>query len=323
MTTVAQGELAWQDEVNSSNATFLAAAHGIFLNYCWKTGGTDPETGAALPDNLANTLANLPPGRLPAEVYVGVDVFGRGCLGGGGWNTAAAVAAARAQGLSVAIFAPGWTWEAAEGGTFMEREERFWRLLRPHLWAQGPGLGGAGGGHSVFSSCFGLGRGPGNHPAPPWANMARMAHQPTLTSPAVRVVDSQEAVEPDQVLALTSAGQDTLPLWLLHLPLAANQGLLVLLLVRRPGGAGGLRGVVGVRLGLEGGEEEVLEEVENVEEEMRRRELEKDGEVKEGWEQLGFLTMAREDRVVEKVGVRVEEALEVHLGKLTMCWGTT
>ena len=163
----------------------------------------------------------------------------------------------------------------------------------------------------------------GNHPAPPWANMARMAHQPTLTSPAVRVVDSQEAVEPDQVLALTSAGQDTLPLWLLHLPLAANQGLLVLLLVRRPGGAGGLRGVVGVRLGLEGGEEEVLEEVENVEEEMRRRELEKDGEVKEGWEQLGFLTMAREDRVVEKVGVRVEEALEVHLGKLTMCWGNT
>ena len=59
--------MKWQDELNSSNLPFLEACHGVFLNYCWKTGGLDKE-GSLLPDNLANSLASLPNNRLSSEV---------------------------------------------------------------------------------------------------------------------------------------------------------------------------------------------------------------------------------------------------------------
>ena len=46
-----------------------------------------------------------------SDVYVGIDVFGRGCFGGGEFNCVTAMEAIRAKGLSAAIFAPGWTYE--------------------------------------------------------------------------------------------------------------------------------------------------------------------------------------------------------------------
>ena len=41
------------------------------------------------------------------HIFVGIDVFGRGCLGGGGLNSDIALKKIREVGLSTAIFAPG------------------------------------------------------------------------------------------------------------------------------------------------------------------------------------------------------------------------
>ncbi|CAF4814642.1 unnamed protein product, partial [Rotaria magnacalcarata] len=42
------------------------------------------------------------------DVFVGIDVFGRGCFGGGGFNTCEAMTISYKSDLSTAIFAPGW-----------------------------------------------------------------------------------------------------------------------------------------------------------------------------------------------------------------------
>lgn len=52
---------------------------GIFLDYHWTEDA---------PTVSAECVAGL--GRSGAEVFVGVDVWGRGTFGGGQWNTAAA-----------------------------------------------------------------------------------------------------------------------------------------------------------------------------------------------------------------------------------------
>ena len=52
---------------------FFDNSDGIFLNYTWN----EPKLQASLKN--AGDRKN--------DVYVGVDVFGRNCFGGGGWNT--------------------------------------------------------------------------------------------------------------------------------------------------------------------------------------------------------------------------------------------
>ena len=88
------GSLRWQDELNSTNRCFFDACDGIFLNYTWK-----PK------EQLARSVTEA--GSRQKNVFVGVDVFGRNCFGGGGWNTSAAVEEALKRGLSVALFAQG------------------------------------------------------------------------------------------------------------------------------------------------------------------------------------------------------------------------
>lgn len=53
--------------------SFFDVCDGIFLNYTWKEG------------NLDRSLEEA--GERATDVFVGVDVFGRGCLGGGGFNS--------------------------------------------------------------------------------------------------------------------------------------------------------------------------------------------------------------------------------------------
>jgi len=43
-----------------------------------------------------------------SDIYVGVDCFGRGTFGGGGFDCSIAFAIARKYQLSMAVFAPGW-----------------------------------------------------------------------------------------------------------------------------------------------------------------------------------------------------------------------
>ena len=52
---------------------FFDLCDGIFLNYNWS------EQGLASSKTLAIDRCG--------EVYVGIDVFGRGCYGGGGYNS--------------------------------------------------------------------------------------------------------------------------------------------------------------------------------------------------------------------------------------------
>ncbi|GAA5994155.1 uncharacterized protein JCM10292_001902 [Rhodotorula paludigena] len=103
-----QGRLAWQNAVTDLNLPFFEACDGIFLNYWWR-----PEHVAL----TARLIDGLDPKRRK-DVYFGIDVFGRGSYGGGGFETWRAIHTIAAgqpgtpSGFSTALFAPGWTVEA-------------------------------------------------------------------------------------------------------------------------------------------------------------------------------------------------------------------
>jgi hypothetical protein len=116
-TDASTGAVAWANALTPANAPFFAAADAIFLNYAWSARGLRASAAAA--------------GARARDVLVGVDVWGRGCPGGGGWRTGGAAAAAVASGTSLALFAPAWTYEAGggcEGGADAARalEEKLW-----------------------------------------------------------------------------------------------------------------------------------------------------------------------------------------------------
>ncbi|XP_018400063.1 PREDICTED: cytosolic endo-beta-N-acetylglucosaminidase [Cyphomyrmex costatus] len=118
-----KGELNWQNELNDNNKEFFLCCDGIFLNYTWT------ELRLSNSRLLAKELD-----RDIKDIYVGLDVWGRGCPGGGGFNSAYALNLIRKQGLSVAIFAPGWTHEYFGPNTFLVLEDLFWAQLFPYLY---------------------------------------------------------------------------------------------------------------------------------------------------------------------------------------------
>lgn len=113
-----KGVLEGQNELNSNNRVFFDACDGIFVNYGWTEATLMRSRAAAGRD------------RIP-DVYVGVDVFGRGCFGGGGYNCNKALKVIREETLSAALFAPGWVMETQGSKNFFEHEDRFWGLLAP------------------------------------------------------------------------------------------------------------------------------------------------------------------------------------------------
>ncbi|XP_050455330.1 cytosolic endo-beta-N-acetylglucosaminidase [Cataglyphis hispanica] len=122
-----KGELNWQNELNDTNKDFFLHCDGIFLNYNWT------ESRLSKSHIFAKEL-----GRDIKDIYVGLDVWGRGCPGGGGFNSAYALDLIRKQGLSVAIFAPGWTHEYFGPSTFKILEDLFWAQLFPYLYVHVP-----------------------------------------------------------------------------------------------------------------------------------------------------------------------------------------
>lgn len=120
---IADGSLRWQDMLNDSNRMFFDASDSIFLNYTWNE------------NKLATSVQNA--GSRKHDVYVGVDVFGRNCFGGGGWNTNKAMEVIRRQNLSAAIFAPGWVMEKLGEKEFIANQDKFWSLLHPYLPTHG------------------------------------------------------------------------------------------------------------------------------------------------------------------------------------------
>ncbi|KAI2800217.1 hypothetical protein BLOT_013738 [Blomia tropicalis] len=121
--TCDNGKLEWQNELNERNLQFFNACDGIFLNYCWKV------------KNLEQ-CQNIVDRKLWNRIFVGVDVFGRGCIGGGGFNTNIAIEEIYKKQLSMALFAPGWTHEKLGQHDFPSNEYKFWSKLTPYLSEQ-------------------------------------------------------------------------------------------------------------------------------------------------------------------------------------------
>ncbi|KAM4674748.1 cytosolic endo-beta-N-acetylglucosaminidase [Amazona ochrocephala] len=113
------GVLKWQNELNQDNRVFFDACDGLFTNYNWKE------------EHLERTRALAGPRQ--TDVYVGIDVFARGDVIGGGFDTNKSLRLIRQHGLSAAIFAPGWVYEHLGEENFLHNENKFWGLLSEYL----------------------------------------------------------------------------------------------------------------------------------------------------------------------------------------------
>lgn len=118
---ISSGKLKWQNELNAQNRIFFDVCDGIYLNYTWTI------------ENLARS-AMLVGNTRKFDVYAGLDCFGRGCFGGGGWNSHKAFQVIRDQSLSAAIFAPGWVLETHGEAHFNKFQNKFWHLLMTFLY---------------------------------------------------------------------------------------------------------------------------------------------------------------------------------------------
>jgi mannosyl-glycoprotein endo-beta-N-acetylglucosaminidase len=81
------GELVWQNALNAKNKPFFDACDAIFLNYAWDQSAAAASAAAAAASDRT------------CDVFLGVDVFGRGTFGGGKLNSYAASAVAQVSPL--------------------------------------------------------------------------------------------------------------------------------------------------------------------------------------------------------------------------------
>ena len=114
------GEIAWQSHLHPEHtAPFFLTTDGVFTDYHWK---------AQHPAESAAQAAAL--GRPAHTVWTGIDVWGRGTFGGGGWNTTAAMDVIQRAGTSYAVFGAGWTLE----GCGVEGDRKRWEAVDRRLW---------------------------------------------------------------------------------------------------------------------------------------------------------------------------------------------
>ncbi|XP_053562311.1 cytosolic endo-beta-N-acetylglucosaminidase [Bombina bombina] len=161
---VKEGELKWQNELNDNNRPFFDACDGIFTNYNWKE----------------EHLERMAQESRRTDVYIGVDVFGRGEVVGGKFDTVKSFQMIRKYGLSAALFAPGWVYECLEKEEFLENQHKFWSLLENYLPS-----------HSLCSlplcSSFCVGRGNKRfsygegEDIGPWCNLSAQELQPIFS----------------------------------------------------------------------------------------------------------------------------------------------
>ncbi|CAM9372688.1 unnamed protein product, partial [Discosporangium mesarthrocarpum] len=156
-----EGKLDWQDCLNSRNREFFDACDGIFCNYTWK-------------ERYPSMCALEAEGRR-FDVYMGIDVFGRGTWGGGGMDSCKAREPLFPAGVSAALFAPAWTMEdQVKGGgrveegqpwacvetPFGEINARFWETLAS-AWHAGRAIPGDSGPGLPLMTNFSQGVGDG------------------------------------------------------------------------------------------------------------------------------------------------------------------
>ncbi|KAF9266577.1 hypothetical protein L218DRAFT_956359 [Marasmius fiardii PR-910] len=135
---VITGQLAWQDRLNNYNLPFFLSSSSIFTNYTWKnnypslTAQYFLALDSSLVSNESNSLVSC---KTLQDIYIGVDVWGRGSHGNGGFGAYKALShiEPNSLGLSVALFGQAWTWESEQdkpGFTW----ESWWNYDRK-LWA--------------------------------------------------------------------------------------------------------------------------------------------------------------------------------------------
>nr|XP_060501184.1 cytosolic endo-beta-N-acetylglucosaminidase isoform X2 [Panthera onca] len=116
---VSSGQVKWQNELNEQNRIFFDSCDGFFTNYNWQE------------EHLGRMVAQA--GERRADVYVGVDVFARGNVVGGQFDTHKSLELIRKHGFSAALFAPGWVYECLEKRDFFQNQDKFWGLLGRYL----------------------------------------------------------------------------------------------------------------------------------------------------------------------------------------------
>lgn len=109
------GKLDWQDHLNDRNKPYFDVCDGIFVNYTWKANYPKLSAGVA--------------GDRKFDVYMGIDVFGRGTYGGGQWTTNVALDVIKKDNVSAAIFAPGWVLQTNQPPDFQTAQNRWWGLV--------------------------------------------------------------------------------------------------------------------------------------------------------------------------------------------------
>ncbi|XP_037113406.1 cytosolic endo-beta-N-acetylglucosaminidase [Syngnathus acus] len=116
------GDLKWQNELNKLNRVFFDSCDGFFTNYNWTVENLEWMT------NYSQTIGRQ------ADIYVGIDVFARGKVIGGMFETHKALEVIRKYNFSAAIFAPGWVYETQNKTEFRQLQDRFWALLKNNLY---------------------------------------------------------------------------------------------------------------------------------------------------------------------------------------------
>ena len=133
-----KGELRWQNQLNKLNAPFFDAASTIFLNYGWSP---------TYPRDTANAVEGMK-GKSREDVYFGLDVWGRGQYGGGGfesWRSLEHIQQVIASdiddrtNLSTALFAPAWSVESSTLAHDIGTKEGYakWVADDRYLWIGG------------------------------------------------------------------------------------------------------------------------------------------------------------------------------------------
>ncbi|XP_058075128.1 cytosolic endo-beta-N-acetylglucosaminidase 1-like [Magnolia sinica] len=161
------GNLRWQNQLNELNKPFFDLCDGIFVNYSWMENY--PKLSAAVA------------GERKFDVYMGIDVFGRGTYGGGQWTMNVALDVLKKDDVSAAIFAPGWVYETKQKPDFQTAQNRWWGLVEKSWGIQQnypkalPFYSNFDQGHGYHIYVEGL-----EVAADSWCNISSQAFQPVL-----------------------------------------------------------------------------------------------------------------------------------------------
>jgi len=118
------GRVSYQNSLNAENLPLFDACDGLFTNYWW--------TDNTLEISKVNAKDRV------CDVFVGVDVWARGKVAHmKGFGCRDAIRTIRSAGLSVAVFAPGWTKEAgpSKGSDSLKDQRLQDRMFWEHIFS--------------------------------------------------------------------------------------------------------------------------------------------------------------------------------------------